>query len=185
MRTFFCYELPSQVRQEMRESLGRVSSPARVKWVNTENIHITVKFLGEINEDQLQEIKEAIEEPLKRHSPFTIEINHLGGFPRLSYPKVIWLGSDDPPEEIHGIHRDLEETLEELGFEREDRDYVPHVTLGRTKEKDSSKVKTLGNELKNEKLDRKWQVEISHLTLMQSRLRSSGPIYDLLFKAPL
>ena len=185
MRTFFCLELPENVKNEAG-SVGRsIDSPAYVKWVSGENIHITLKFLGDVDGGRIEEIRERAEGTARRAEPFELEIDRLGGFPHLGFPKVIWLGSNSPPESIFKLHRDLEESLFGLGFEKEDRDYVPHVTLGRTKDDDDRKIEQLGQKLEEMNFDQSWTVPIEELTLMQSELRSDGPVYTPLFRVEL
>jgi len=185
MRTFFCLELPEDVKEEARSLGNSIDSPAYVKWVSEDNLHITLKFLGDIEGGRVEEIRDRAEGTASRAEPFEIEINKLGGFPNLGFPKVIWLGSESPPESIFKLHRDLDESLFGLGFEKEDRDYVPHVTLGRTKDDDDSKIERLGQRLEERNFDRSWSVPIEKLTLMQSELRSDGPVYTPLFRAKL
>jgi len=185
MRTFFCLELPEVVRNEARSVGSSIDSPAYVKWVSGDNLHITLKFLGDIDGGRVEEIRERAEGTAGRAESFEMKLDKLGGFPNLGFPKVIWLGSNSSPDEIFKLHRDLDESLFGLGFEKEDRDYVPHVTLGRTKDDDDGKIEQLGQRLREMNFDRSWTVPIEKLTLMQSELRSDGPVYTPLFRAEL
>jgi 2'-5' RNA ligase len=185
MRTFFCLELPESVKEEARSVGQSIDSPAYVKWVSGENLHITLKFLGDIDGGRVEEIRGRAEGVASRAESFEMEIDKLGGFPNSGFPKVIWLGSNSPPESIFKLHKDLDESLFGLGFEKEDRDYVPHVTLGRTKDDDDGKIEQLGQQLEELNFDRSWSVPIEELTLMQSELRSDGPVYTPLFRVEL
>ncbi|MFW6071055.1 MAG: RNA 2',3'-cyclic phosphodiesterase [Candidatus Bipolaricaulota bacterium] len=185
MRTFFCLELPEDVKDKINGIRKDIKGPAYVKWVSQENLHITLKFLGEVEENQVSTIKERTEGAAVRSSPFGVDLDRLGGFPHLGFPKVIWLGSNSPPDDIYRLHEDLEESLFGLGFEKEDRDYVPHVTLGRTKEDEDSRIERLGENLKNLDFDSSWRVPIGRLTMMKSELRSDGPVYTPLFRVEL
>ncbi len=185
MRTFFCLELPEQVKKEIRSTADSIQGPAYVKWVSRENLHITLKFLGDVEQRQITEIKTQAKKSASQVNPFEMTIDKLSGFPNPGFPKVIWLGSSSPPPEIHRLNEDLETRMEEIGFEKERRDYVPHVTLGRTKDEDETKIEELGTDLQNLKLDSNWRVPIDHLTLMESELRSSGPEYTPVFELDL
>ncbi|MFB6291464.1 MAG: RNA 2',3'-cyclic phosphodiesterase [Candidatus Bipolaricaulia bacterium] len=185
MRTFFCLELPQTVKSEVKETASSIESPAYVKWVSRDNLHITLKFLGDVDRKEVPTIKQKAEKSAAVVNPFNIEIDKLSSFPNPGFPKVIWLGSSSPPEEIFKLQEDLETRLENLGFDKEDRDYVPHVTLGRTKDEDQTKIEKLGAKLKNEDLGTKWSVSIENLTLMESTLKSDGPEYDPVFRLGL
>ncbi|MBS3739825.1 RNA 2',3'-cyclic phosphodiesterase [Candidatus Bipolaricaulota bacterium] len=185
MRAFFCLELPKNVKGEIKSTAGSIKSPAYVKWVSRENLHVTLKFLGDVDRSQVTEIKERARGTAGRLDTFEVTIDKLGGFPKIDFPKVIWLGSESPPNEIFRLHKDLEESLISLGFERENRDYVPHITLGRTKEEDPNKVEKLGTNLQKLDLDVDWQFKIEELTLMESKLKSDGPVYNPVFRVGL
>lgn len=185
MRAFFCLEIPKRIQNEMAKLSEEISQPAYVKWVNSENLHITLKFLGEIESGQLPKIKETAHEVTTQLSGFDMNIDKLGSFPSQSYPKVVWLGSSSEPKKIHRLHDRLETDLENMGFSREDRDYVPHVTLGRTKEKNDRKIKDFGKKIGSFSMDKCWNVKVDELTLMKSDLRRSGPVYTPVVKLPL
>lgn len=185
MRTFFCLELPKNVKREIKSTSRSIDSPAYVKWVSRENLHITLKFLGDVNQSQIPKINGRAKESAGRVDQFEIKIDKLSAFPKASFPKVIWLGSNSPPDEIFKLHKDLEESLVSLGFERENRDYTPHITLGRTKEEDQSKVEKLGSNLEKLDLDECWKFPIERLTLMESKLKSEGPVYNPVFRTEL
>ncbi|MBS3764969.1 RNA 2',3'-cyclic phosphodiesterase [Candidatus Bipolaricaulota bacterium] len=185
MRTFFSLELPESVKNQIKSAGQSIEGPAYVKWVSEDNLHITLKFLGEVDRGRIPEIKERAEGTASRSEPFEFNIDKLGGFPNLNFPKVIWLGSSSPPDEILRLHDDLEESLFGLGFEKEDRDYVPHITLGRTKEDDESKIEQLGRNIEQLNFDSTWKVPVEHLTLMESELKSDGPVYTPLFRVDL
>jgi len=185
MRTFFCFELPAGVKEELADFAREMDSPARVKWVSEDNLHVTAKFLGEIREGRVGEIKDVAEGVADGSEPFDFTVDKLGGFPELSFPKVIWCGSRNPPGPIFDCQKNLEERMAELGFEREDREYVPHITLGRTKERSKSRIRRLGDELEEASWGEGRVVRIRELTLMESDLRPQGPVYEPLFRLPL
>lgn len=185
MRTFFCLELPESVKGEIRKTADSIDSPAYVKWVSQENLHITLKFLGDVNRKEVPKIERKAEKSAGQIDPFEMKIDKLSGFPNPGFPKVIWLGSNSPPGEIFQLQEDLESRLEDLGFEKEKRDYVPHVTLGRAKDENESKIEQLGSELKGHKLGTNWAVSVDQLTLMESTLKPSGPEYDPVFRLDL
>lgn len=185
MRTFFCLELSDSVKSEINDIPNSIDSPAYVKWVSRTNLHITLKFLGDINKKEVPGIKQQAEKSAAQTNPFEMTIDKLSGFPNPGFPKVIWLGSNSPPDDIFRLQDDLASRLVDLGFEKEKRDYVPHVTLGRTKDDNEAKIERLGNHLKNHRLETNWAVSIDQLTLMESTLKSGGPVYDPVFRLNL
>ena len=185
MRAFFCFKLPQNVKKEIAALSDEMSGEAYVKWVSIENLHITAKFLGDTPETQIAEIKREAKSALKGMNNFQFIIDKFGCFPDRSYPKVLWLGSSNPPVEIFSIQSKLEENLQSIGFDKGDRDYIPHVTLGRTKEKNNRKIKKYGDNLSEYQMKESWKVDINNLTLMESKLRSGGPIYTEVFKLEL
>ena len=185
MRTFFCYELSDESRERMQKVSEQIDEVAYIKWVSPENLHITVKFLGEIEQGQIPEIRDAAQGAIEGSKRFKIDIDKFGCFPDPSFPKVLWLGSSNPPRRIFKINEGLEENLAQHGFEREKRDYIPHVTLGRTKENDNKKIKKLGKQLCQFRFSENLTESIKKLTLMESELRRSGPIYNPVFRLAL
>ena len=185
MRTFFCFPLDEEVRNDIGDFRSKIDSPARVKWVSRENLHITVKFLGEVEKGRLKKITERARNALEPFGPLDFRLDKLGAFPNVDYPKVIWIGSSNTPPEIIDLHESLEDSLEELGFQPEDREYVPHITVGRTKEENDGRIKRLGRNLGKEDFEAERTVSLERLGLMKSELKRGGPVYEPLKKISL
>ena len=183
MRTFFCLEL----EERAKEGLARVAeelrrrSPARVTWVSRENLHITLRFLGEINPELIPELRAAAELAVDGLGRFKVRLDRLGAFPEPSRARVIWAGSTAPPQELLRLYHALEEQLEALSFPPEGKPYTPHVTLGRVKERDRAKVAALAGEL-GKIASFSFETEAQGLTLMESTLTPSGAIYKPVFR---
>lgn len=158
-----------------------IKTNTNVKWVNPTNLHVTLKFLGDIDREDVSNIRGAAERTVQDIPDFELQVDKLGAFPNKSYPKVIWLGTTQAPEEIFQLQSKLERELEPLGFEPEDRDYVPHTTLGRTKDDRNQKIKTLGEEISSYQLEDSWKVSVETLTFMESKLKPTGPVYSQVF----
>jgi 2'-5' RNA ligase len=134
MRTFLAVEVPADVKRalaSLQEELR--SSGADVRWIRPEGIHLTLKFLGEIPSQRVDEIREAVEEMLGTHRPFSLEVRGLGGFPRLSQPRVVWVGLGGEVDRLRALQEDVEKGMNALGFPREERPFHPHLTLGRVR----------------------------------------------------
>ena len=183
MRAFFCIELEDEIKEELdgiTRPLKR-GSEARVSWVRQENLHITLKFLGEVAPELVEELQLAAEVACEEPGPFALELDRWGVFPNPERPRVIWVGSSSPPPEILRLYRRLEQELEPLGFPPEGKPYTPHVTLGRVKERNSAKLGRLKERL--EKIEPfRFVAQARGLTLMESRLGPSGAIYTPIFR---
>jgi 2'-5' RNA ligase len=144
------------------------------KLVEPENIHMTLKFLGDTEEDQIPEIIKIITKSINNIKPFTIKIKEAGVFPNLNYIKVIWVGIIDPgpmPE----IAKKLNSQLKSLGFRSEKRGFKPHITLGRVKtRKNKDQLKRL---IINNKDRIFGEININSVKLIKSVLDSKGPTY--------
>jgi len=183
MRAFIAIELPDNIKEELSSIQSDLkTAQADVKWVKTENIHLTLKFLGEVSEVKITEIKTAIDRVSKDHKKFETSLFKAGAFPKIDNPRVIWVGIDRNCSLIEEIALKIDEECEKLGFKREERQFSAHLTIGRVrsgKNKDPLKEKLLAQDVKEQAFT------VDKLTLFQSTLTPSGPIYTSLYTAPL
>ncbi len=136
MRVFVAVELDERLRQGMAEVAARLKSfGADVRWVPAESQHITLKFLGEVEEPRLEAVRQALRAVACSSSPFSVRLAGLGAFPSLRSPRVIWLGSEG--DELAALAEAVERALERLGFAREARRFRGHLTLGRVRSADA------------------------------------------------
>ncbi|MFH1760547.1 MAG: RNA 2',3'-cyclic phosphodiesterase [bacterium] len=184
MRTFIAIELPEGIKDSIEGQTEKLKVTATgLKWVTRDNLHITLKFLGWVDEMKLKEIKKTVKKLGSRTSPFEIEVNSLGGFPSRHNPKILWAGIGKGREETEKFANELEEELVESGFEKEAKKFHAHVTLCRTKEKGGSmETKNFIKELSNYKFGSFWANSIS---IIKSTLKPAGPIYETLEKIKL
>lgn len=181
MRTFIAIELP----QEIKAALGRLqeelkSSGSDVKWVEPQNIHLTLKFLGEIEDKKLQRIIKAMEETAAENTGFQINISSLGGFPKMDFLRVIWVGIDKGEKETVKIAEGLQERIAKIGIPKEARPFSSHITIGRTRS--SLNRDKLVQFLKNKTgLERQGLgFCATKITLFKSTLTPKGPFYEAL-----
>jgi len=155
---------------------------ADVKLVEPENIHITVKFLGDTDENHIDAIEKSMKESVLVIKPFPITLKGTGVFPNQNYMKVLWIGITDEGN-IETIARAIDEKLEPLGFKKENRGFSPHLTVGR--------VKTARNKdqllkvIENYKAVEFTIQKVQSITLKKSDLTPKGPIYTTLREVPL
>ncbi|MFQ5794461.1 MAG: RNA 2',3'-cyclic phosphodiesterase [Candidatus Bipolaricaulia bacterium] len=184
MRLFFCIELDDQTRKRLDKisKTLRERTAARVNWVHQENLHATVKFLGEVEAGRVEELREAVQQALIGIAPSEMVIDRLGVFPNPDRPRVLWVGSETTPQEILQLHDALEAQLEVLGFERDRNRYHFHITLGRVKERSRWKVEALARAIQRFELDTSYPIRVDELALMESTLTREGPIYQPVFR---
>jgi len=125
------------VSEEVRLSLGRAVEQMRglskgVRWVPSDHVHLTLKFLGEADDAMLLQIQERLRLLCSRHAPFAFTVLGTGGFPNLRRPNVLWVGLDESGP-LSLLSRDIEKSMAELGLEREEKRFSPHLTVGRVK----------------------------------------------------
>ncbi|MEK6714800.1 MAG: RNA 2',3'-cyclic phosphodiesterase [Candidatus Omnitrophota bacterium] len=175
MRLFIAVELSKEIKKELTALEEKLkSSAADVKWVKPDNVHLTLKFLGETKEEQIEPIKKILNGLAEKFKVFKTEIAGLGSFPNLKSPRVIWIGANNT-DTLSVIANLLEEKLDKVGFPKEKRDFQPHLTLGRVR---SLKNINILKDTLAKNLDFKAGIlEVKALSLIESKLTPSGPIY--------
>ena len=181
MRTFIAIDLPSEIKDSLRRLQEKLkASKADVKWVEPKNIHLTLKFLGEIDDKKIEEITKIIDDTAKEKNKFQIHISSLGAFPKIDFPRVIWVGVETGDKENKGMAEELEEKTAKIGIPKEDRPFSSHITIGRTRS--SLNREKLVQDLKNnaELSGERLEFYVTKITLFKSTLTPRGPIYEAL-----
>ena len=134
MRTFVAVFPPPEVREALVGAARELPVAGPVRWVRPENVHLTLKFLGDVSkEDLLDRVAEALGAVCGRHEPFEAEPSAFGAFPSVKRARILWAGIDRGSDRLRALAEDVESSMEPLGFESEDRAYMPHLTLGRAR----------------------------------------------------
>jgi len=134
MRCFAAIPLNEAIRRALREVQQGLDLPGvKVRWVPDDQMHLTLKFLGETTDDQVVPISRALDELAAGTPAFTLRARGMGCFPPHGTPRVIWVGIEDPDAALNELHQRVETALAELGFPPERRRFRPHLTLGRVK----------------------------------------------------
>jgi len=185
LRTFLALDIGKTIRDRLitlQETLGRAA--ADVKWVEPENLHVTLLFLGEVDDRELPAICRAAQEAVADLPAFPLSIEGAGCFPNPRRPRVLWVGVGQGLQEVVAIHDAMEGKLLELGcYRREERKFTPHITLGRVKQDDSGEDLSMALQRKAD-----WEggsIDVREVLVMSSELTSQGPIYTVLSRAPL
>lgn len=190
MRLFFAISLDEALRasaasvaENLQARLAERRSGRAVKWVERENLHVTMRFLGEVEEARARQLIDRTRQPLA-HPAFDLAIGGAGAFPQSGPPRVVWIGIRTGAEQAANVFDLVEQRIGPLGFEREERAYTPHVTMGRIREID----RTRGRDL------REWLAgapallgsqRVERVSLYRSHLSSAGPRYEIVTEVPL
>jgi 2'-5' RNA ligase len=176
LRSFLAIELPESILRRIGEVQRDLkSSRADVRWVSPQNIHLTLKFFGNIEESKIDSIAQSIEEPARTFSPIGITVRGMGAFPGLKSPRVIWIGLHDEKKVLVSFQKQLDGELQKIGFQPEDRPFHPHLTLGRMR---SNRGKDeLVTEMEKYREEEFGSFQTDRVILLKSDLRPEGPIY--------
>jgi 2'-5' RNA ligase len=174
IRTFICIELPPTLKKRIEILQSELCTyGSGVSWVKPENIHLTLRFLGDVDLVAQPKLTEAIGKAVRGFHPFKIAVTATGAFPNFRNPRVFWIGIDDLADCLIPLQRKIEEELVQAGFGKEDKRFSPHLTIGRVRQ---AKVEKLGEMLKNSKVARE-ELTVEEIIIMSSDLRPTGPVY--------
>jgi 2'-5' RNA ligase len=190
MRLFFAIALgeplraaAARVADTLQERLAAAGNARAVKWVERENLHITMRFLGEVDETRAGTLLKTFSQRLPAPS-FDLVVGGAGAFPSAGPPRVLWVGAQAGAEAAQEVFSAIEARLSSIGFDPEARVYTPHMTLGRVRELERQRGKDL----------RSWLAEVpaalgtqrvTHATLLRSHLSPAGPRYERVLEVPL
>ena len=184
-RLFIAIELSLNIRSRL-ETLQKElkKSGADAKWVEPENIHLTLKFLGNVETKKNKDIMETLNKICAQRKRFTATLDQLGAFPSLNSARVVWAGLNDKTDTLENIAEILDEALSQLKFEKETRKFQTHVTLARIRSARNrvaliQKIKEANQNFKTE------DFSIDNITLFESRLSPHGPTYAIVHQAKL
>lgn len=184
-RVFCAIALPSLVREKISEHIRRLREAApdsSASWSRAENVHLTLKFVGEVSSDRVNNLSEAAANAVVGFSSFEIGIGNTGAFPKQGPPRVLWIGVNDHTERLAELQTKLDAECLRLGFEKEARAFNPHLTIARMRKPQGARAlalahKELGFEL--------TQVRVMELLVIRSELSSQGSKYTVISRHSL
>jgi 2'-5' RNA ligase len=180
IRSFLAIEPPDAVLKEIDAVQRRLRKRIEgdIRWVRPEGIHLTLKFFGDVFAADIANIATIAEKAAEKEGPFSLSIGGAGAFPDPSRPRVLWLGMSGDVERLLAFQKGLDQSLNEIGFPREERPFRPHLTLGRIKT--SRGLIGLSRALEEGEEYRAGRFVASGLSLMQSELTPGGAVYKQL-----
>ncbi|MEW5766128.1 MAG: RNA 2',3'-cyclic phosphodiesterase [bacterium] len=181
IRCFIAIPITPEIKEELISVQERLKKAvAKVKWVEPDSIHLTLKFMGNIPRNNLKSVTKIIQETAQRKEWFEISLDALGAFPSLKKPRIVWVGIKDPRERLKQLAQELDRRLFSIGVPKEDKEFVSHITLGRVKEIDNrDKLAEIMSSLKVVSI----KMPVTKINLMKSQLTPAGPIYSVISTA--
>ncbi len=188
LRAFVASELPPNLQDTIYTATADLRQSLRdgvVRWVPARNVHLTLKFLGDVSPSSLDLLKQMLVAEASQFTAFDIQVIGLGCYPNLRRPRVLWVGLEAPAE-LGSLQHAIEAAAARLGYESEERDFSPHLTIGRVRQNASSgDVHKIRTALEGCRIGRLGSARVDAIHLFKSELRPEGSIYTRLFSAPL
>jgi 2'-5' RNA ligase len=188
LRTFIAVEIPPHVQitiQQKTEPLRKAIGTSLVRWVPAQNVHLTLKFLGDVSPASVDSLTQMLRTAADTSPAFDMQISGLGSFPSLRRPRVLYIGIQAPAE-LEALYRGIESACARLGYESENRSFSPHLTLGRVKQDASAAdQQRIRRAFEETKIDSLGTARVNSVHLYKSDLKPSGSVYTQIFSAPL
>lgn len=184
MRTFVAIALEPDIKHTISQLIQKLDDHnPNVRWVREQGMHLTLKFIGEIPENRVQELLLLLTDLSANHKRFPLKLKGTGTFPpRSKYPRILWLGIEES-QGLISVQQDIESLLEKASISREKRRFSPHLTLGRVKS--SQNIGPVLDILTDNKETEFGSMEVKEITFFKSTLKPTGAEYSALGKIPL
>ena len=183
-RSFFAVNLNPEIKEYLTSLQGHLNVPeSKIKWVEKNNLHLTMKFLGYISLKETELIKSILKEISSGYRSFFIKLSsNIGIFPTYRMPRIIWVGVKEGADQLSELYNSIETVLRKEGFLEENKEFSSHITIGRVKLiKDKSNFIQILNRIKISNLSQ----EVRSIDFMESKLTPNGPIYNITAKFSL
>jgi 2'-5' RNA ligase len=188
IRSFIAIDLPNNIQDPLDRVIQDLQAQmphTPVRWVPARNIHLTLKFLGEVSSNNLEMLTKILQTEVPRHRCFEIKVGSLGAFPSIHRPRVIWIGVEAPMD-LMSLQRSIETETTRLGYVAEERPFSAHLTLGRVSHNASpDEVRQIGEGLKGYQVGLLGITNVERVRLFRSDLEPGGAVYTPLFTIPL
>ena len=188
IRAFIAIDLSAEVKHKLEEISRQLKNklPGQsVRWVAVKNIHLTIKFLGDVSTGNLPVLQRVLQAEVARHPAFEFVVSELGAFPSIRRPRVIWVGVQAPPQ-LQTLQHRVENEMARLGYPPEERGFSPHLTLGSVARNATPEENhRISEVLQTEQAGLLGSTFVREVHLYRSDLQPGGPIYTRLFTAAL
>jgi 2'-5' RNA ligase len=188
LRAFIAVEIPPEIYKAIENEtapLRAVLDASIVRWVPTGNIHLTLRFLGDVSPANVEMLSQLLAVEVSLHERFTIKFGGLGAFPNPRRPRVLWIGIQAPAA-LEALRHGIEAAAATLGYPGEKRPFSPHLTIGRLKQNAGpAGTQKIRNALEETKVGPLGKAQVNAVHLFKSDLKPTGAVYTRLFSAPL
>jgi len=179
IRTFIAIEIPEEIRNKIGELQNNLKGiGGRISWTKPGNIHLTLKFLGDTDEEIVDEIATELHHAVKDMAKFKVTIKGTGTFPNFKHPRVIWVSGESEGDQLQKLAAQIEQCMEKFGFKKENRRFSAHLTLGRVK--DARGIQPVMNKLIKYESFNAGSFIVKEFFLIKSELHPAGAIYTSL-----
>ena len=186
IRAFIALDIPGEIQEclttvsnQLKEEIGEVP----IRWVDTENIHLTLKFLGDVSLNNLEVLQESIRAEAYACKPLVFSVGRVGAFPKIRNPRVIWVGVEAPAEMLD-LQRGIDVQMTRIGYAPDRRPFSPHLTLGRvSRNAKAAEIRKIGEVLSNSKIGFLGVGRVNAVHLYRSDLKPDGAVYTKLYSA--
>lgn len=183
VRSFIAIKLPEDIKAGLKkiEDTLKSTDPICAKWVDSESIHLTLKFLGNVDVTKIDAIVQSMKEAAKAISTFRLIIKGLGAFPDFKQVRIVWVGIEGDTDKLQMLQQNIESYIARLGFPTEKRPFTPHLTLARVREFATPQERqSLGETIAKIKIESNLIIKVDFVNLMRSQLTRTGAIYTCL-----
>ena len=181
IRSFIAIPLPPPIQKAVAKLIRDLQQPGDgIRWVPTDNLHLTLKFLGEVTNTEVPDVCNGIRRVCQDIEPFKLSYTGTGGVPNNDRARVLYVGVDDPRNQLTNLASGLETKMADLGFKPESRDYRPHLTLGRVRSGHRSSHDDVMQRLLQRKETSWGDAVVDRVLLIASFLEKSGPSYQIM-----
>lgn len=188
IRVFIAVDLPPAIQESVEKQtahLRRTLDDDLIRWVPAQNMHLTLKFIGNIAASHLDFLKQMLTQSVNSQRQFDLQVGGIGSFPNLKRPRVLWVGIHAPAD-LTSLQKNVEAGAVRLGYEKEERAFSPHLTLGRVRQNVSAAdLQRIRSALENTQIGRIGTATIEAVHLYKSDLHADGSIYTKLLSVPL
>ena len=184
-RTFIAISVSPEVRKRAGELMNRFRKcGTKVNWSSSENLHLTVKFLGDTHDSKIPDVCRGVARAVAEVPPFNASLDHIGAFPSSARPRAVWIGVDEGQAALQAVQARIEDEMLAAGFKRERRRYVPHMTIGRVRE-GGVPQRELGELITANAEFSSGTTRVDEVVSMASFFESEGTTYQVLGRAKL
>jgi 2'-5' RNA ligase len=188
IRAFIAIDLSTDIQHRLDEVVHNYKTllpNIPIRWVAGSNIHLTLKFLGDVSASNLNILTDMIQTEISNHHQFEISVGGSGAFPNIRQPRIIWVGVEAPPE-LTTIQNGIEATTGRLGYAREERAFSPHLTLGRVSRNATTQdIKAISKALETSRVGFLGATCVERIHLYRSDLQPTGAVYTQIFSSSL